>query len=189
MNRYEKAKQRIQNRFYEVAIELLLEQGYDALTVAEICRVADYGRSTFYTYFKDKEDLFWAILKHNLAVHDAQILDAIQNQTSPQREWTAWYMIFQSVPFQRAFYQQLNGDLSRRLRLWQREHLITTFEAQLRAGIYSLLIDVPPDIGARFITGAIMEVLEYWLYHPELGDAEVMARHFFKLVFRQEPPS
>ncbi|MGB7341247.1 MAG: TetR/AcrR family transcriptional regulator [Phototrophicaceae bacterium] len=187
MNRYEATKQRIRQRFFEVAIDLILEQGYDAITVSEICRRADYGRSTFYLHFADKEALFWAILEHNLRVSDAQILDAIRPLASPQREWVAWKLIFESVPFQRVFYRQLNGDLSRRLRQWQREHLITTFEAQLREGIYSLLLDVPPEIGARFITGALLEVLEYWLYHPEAGDTETMARYFFTLVFRQEP--
>lgn len=189
MNRYEATKQRIRKRFMDVAIGLILEKGYDTVTVTEICHQADYGRSTFYLHFADKEDLFWAILKHNLAIMDAEILNATRSMQSPQREWIAWYKIFETVPFQREFYLKLNGDLSRRLRQWQRERLITTFEAQLREGIYSLLSDVPPEIGARFIVGAILEVLEYWLYHPEAGDTETMARHFFRLVFRQEPPS
>lgn len=188
MNRYEESKKRIRIAFYEAAISLILEKGYDAVSVAEICRLADYGRSTFYLYFEDKEALVWAMLKHNIELIDAQIIREISPLQSPAREWTAWYMIFQSVPFQRAFYIKLNGELSRRLRQWQKEHLITTFESQLRSGIYSLLIDVPPDIGARFITGAIIEVLEYWLNHPELGDTETMASHFFRLVFRQDPP-
>jgi AcrR family transcriptional regulator len=188
MNRYEANKQRICMKLMEVAIGLILEKGYDAVTVSEICRQADYGRSTFYLHFADKEELFWAILKHNMTIIDAEILKSINPFQSPQREWTAWYMIFESVPFQREFYRKLNGDLSQRLRQWQREHLIRTFEAQLREGIYSLMLDVPPEIGARFITGAILEVLEYWLYHPEVGDTETMAAHFFRLVFRQDPP-
>lgn len=189
MNRYELRKQRIRQAFFEAAITLIFEKGYDAVSVSEICQLADYGRSTFYLHFKDKEDLFWTILKHNRELMDKQILDEVKTLESPQREWTAWYRIFQSVPLQREFYLRLDGELSLRLRRWQKEHLLTVFEAQLREGIYSLLLDdIPPEIAARFITGALLEVLEYWLIQPDLGDPETMARHFFRLVFRQEPP-
>ena len=182
MNRFELNKQKIRNAFFGSAVTLILEKGYDAVTVSEICDLADYGRSTFYLHFQNKEDLVWAILKHNLSFMDKQVLDAVKAMESPQREWTAWYTIFQTIPFQRTFYLKLNGDLSLRLRQWQKQQLLTVFEAQLREGIYSLLLDdIPPDIGARFITGAILEVLEYWLMHPELGDPQTMATYFFRL--------
>ncbi|MEM9950877.1 MAG: TetR/AcrR family transcriptional regulator [Chloroflexota bacterium] len=188
MSRHDTNKQRIRNQFLSVATDLILEKGYDAVSVAEICRVADYGRSTFYVYFEDKEALVWEILKHNLAIMDVEILTAIDGLASPTREWVAWRMIFASVPPQRDFYLKLDGDLSRRLRQWQKEQLIMTFERQLHDGVYSLLLDVPPEIGARFITGAIIEILNHWLVHPDLGDGDTLARHFFRLVFREEPP-
>ena len=188
MNRYEATKQRIRIAFFEAAVVLILEKGYDALTVTEICSAADYGRSTFYLHFKDKEELVWAMLHHYMMLTDAQLLEAIKPLESPAREWTAWYMIFQSAAFQRPFFLKLNGEMSRKLRQMQKEHLFNTFEQQLRDGVYSLLLDVPPEIGARFITGAILEVLEYWINQPDMGDAETMAAHFFRLVFRQEPP-
>jgi AcrR family transcriptional regulator len=188
MNRYEENKQRIRIAFFEAAIVLILEKGYDAVSVTEICNQADYGRSTFYLYFKDKEALVWAMLHHYMVVTDAELLQAIQPLQSPAREWTAWYMICQSAAFQRPFFLKLNGELTGRLRQWQKEHLFKTFEQQLRDGTYSLLSDVPPEIGARFITGALLDVLEYWVNHPEAGDAETIAAHFFRLVFRQEPP-
>ncbi len=189
INRFETNKQRIRYRFFEVAIQLIMEKGYDAVTVTEICRIADYGRSTFYLHFADKEDLFWGILKHNLAIMDAKVLEATQDLESPKREWVAWYMIFESIPFQREFYRKLNSDLAYRLRIWQKNQLIATFENQLRIGIYSLMIDVPPNIGARFITGALLEILEYWLEHPEIGDTYAMATYFYQLVFRVPPPN
>ena len=38
-------------------LELIAERGYDRITVQEIIDRADVGRSTFYTHFRDKEDL------------------------------------------------------------------------------------------------------------------------------------
>lgn len=38
-------------------IELILERGFESITVSEIAERADVGRSTFYAHFADEEDL------------------------------------------------------------------------------------------------------------------------------------
>ena len=38
--------------------ELILEKGYDSVTVSDIIDRADIGRSTFYSHFTDKRDVF-----------------------------------------------------------------------------------------------------------------------------------
>lgn len=188
-NRIERNKQRIRIALIEASYQLIMEKGYDAVRVTDIADLADYGRSTFYVYFKDKEDIVWQMLKHFMTTLDQQIIDSVLHLQSPHREWVAWQMIFQQVDMQRNFFKQIEGELSRRLRQVQRDTLIENFERQLKNGTYSLLLDdVPPEISTRFIVGAQIEILEYWLNHPEMGDAETMARYFYKLVYREEPP-
>ncbi len=48
---------RTRNALREALIELIVERGYGATTVADIAERADVGRSTFYVHFADKEDL------------------------------------------------------------------------------------------------------------------------------------
>lgn len=185
--RIERNKQRIRLALIEATLHLILEKGYDAVTVTDIANLADYGRSTFYVYFKDKEDIVWHMLEHFMVVVDQQIIDSTTHLESPQREWVAWQMIFQQVDAQRQFFQQLTGEMSRRLHQLQKDTLITVFERQLKDGTYSIMLDdVPHELATRFIVGAQLEILDYWLDHPEFGDAETMARYFFKLVFRQD---
>jgi len=38
-------------------LSLMLKNGYDAVTVEDICAEADIGRSTFYAHFTGKDDL------------------------------------------------------------------------------------------------------------------------------------
>ena len=41
----------------EALVALILERGWDAVSIREICQRAAVGRSTFYTHYADKEDL------------------------------------------------------------------------------------------------------------------------------------
>ncbi|MDP2339997.1 MAG: TetR/AcrR family transcriptional regulator [Deltaproteobacteria bacterium] len=41
----------------EALVTLILERGWDDVTVQDVCDRADVGRSTFYTHFADREDL------------------------------------------------------------------------------------------------------------------------------------
>lgn len=42
---------------------LILEKGYDAITVTEIIDRADVGRSTFYAHFTDKQDVLFSTIE------------------------------------------------------------------------------------------------------------------------------
>lgn len=187
MNRAEQRKDQIRLAFLNAGIELIMQKGYDAVSVADIARLADYGRSTFYLYFKDKEDLVWEMLRFQMQMLDERVIDNVQHLPTPLREWRAWQVIFYAIDLQRQFFIQMDGELSRRLRQLQKDYLNDVFTEQLRNGDYSLGLNVPPEIAARFIVGAQVEILEYWLTHPEAGDPEQIAAYFFELVFRIHP--
>jgi AcrR family transcriptional regulator len=56
----------------DALIALILEKHYDEITVQDIINRANVGRSTFYTHFRDKEDLFrgdWERLLGAFAQH------------------------------------------------------------------------------------------------------------------------
>ena len=46
----------------EALTDLILERGYEAVTVQDVIDRADVGRSTFYAHFLDKDDLLDLIL-------------------------------------------------------------------------------------------------------------------------------
>lgn len=49
--------QRTLDAFYQTMMELLTSKSCDAISVQELCNLADYPRATFYNYFDDKFDL------------------------------------------------------------------------------------------------------------------------------------
>ncbi len=48
----------------EAHISLILEKGYEATTVEDICDAANVGRSTFYAHYTGKDDLRRSGLEH-----------------------------------------------------------------------------------------------------------------------------
>lgn len=56
--RIQKSKKYLSDAF----IALILEKGYEAVTVQEIIDIANVGRSTFYAHFESKEQLLFSLL-------------------------------------------------------------------------------------------------------------------------------
>ena len=50
--------QRTKHQLGRALVELVEKKRFDDITVQEVIERADVGRSTFYTHFRDKEDLF-----------------------------------------------------------------------------------------------------------------------------------
>ncbi|WP_314177412.1 TetR/AcrR family transcriptional regulator [Streptomyces winkii] len=57
--RRERKKRETRQRISDVATGLMLERGFDAVTVAEVAETADVSVNTVYNYFPSKEDLFF----------------------------------------------------------------------------------------------------------------------------------
>ncbi|MFE3545683.1 TetR/AcrR family transcriptional regulator [Nocardia sp. NPDC059177] len=48
---------RTRDTLHKALIELMIERGYDKVSVSDIIARADVGRSTFYAHYRDKDDL------------------------------------------------------------------------------------------------------------------------------------
>ncbi|WP_280234453.1 TetR/AcrR family transcriptional regulator [Nocardia cyriacigeorgica] len=48
---------RTRNLLHRALIELMIERGYERVTVTDVIDRADVGRSTFYAHYRDKDDL------------------------------------------------------------------------------------------------------------------------------------
>ncbi|MFC4127114.1 TetR/AcrR family transcriptional regulator [Nocardia rhizosphaerae] len=55
--RTDRRVRRTRERLHIALIELMIERGYDRVTVSDVIDRADVGRSTFYAHYRDKDDL------------------------------------------------------------------------------------------------------------------------------------
>lgn len=91
---------------HRALIELLLEKGYSRTTVQDILDRADVGRSTFYSHYRDKDDL--------LVVSCTEYLRAAVNDSGPPgtRLWDPVRTLVHMADQNREVYRALVGDRS-----------------------------------------------------------------------------
>ena len=72
----DRKKQRTRQLIAETALELFLERGFDAVTIADVARRAEVDVKTIYNYFPSKPDLVY----HRLEAFGESLLDAIRSR-------------------------------------------------------------------------------------------------------------
>jgi AcrR family transcriptional regulator len=183
-----KRQEKTRLAFMTAFLRLIAAHGMDRISVTDIANEADYGRWTFYQYFESKEDVAWATFVYWMNELDNLLISAVKHLASPQREYESWRIIFQAFYEQRDFFMRLDSTSNSIWRVRMKEFLIEQFLGHLQTGNFALMQDVRPEIAARLYVAAIMELLEYWGQHPQLGSSETMAAEFFTFIFKQAPP-
>jgi len=134
---------------------LILERGWDRVTVRSVCDRAHVGRSTFYVHFADKEDLLVGGLEH--------VRDDLRHRRA----------LSHAKPF--GFVRGLaeHADESRRLFravIGKRSGLAV--QRRFREIVGELMVDDLRDQGvgtaslataSRFLSGALVELLFAWV--------------------------
>jgi len=66
-SRRQRRTEHTQGRLLDAATAVLLERGYDAITLSEVTERADLGTGTLYLHFRDKRALYEAVVRRTLA--------------------------------------------------------------------------------------------------------------------------
>ena len=86
VGRRELEKERRRNNILNAAEKLFFFKGYDNVSLNEIAKEADLGRSTVYLYFENKEELFFAIvLKGTQILHQMIMNETEKAKTSLEK--------------------------------------------------------------------------------------------------------
>lgn len=180
---------RTRHALEDALISLILEKGYDAVTIEEITDRADLGRTTFYLHFRDKEELLMNAI-------DTMIEDFLnQNLVQPILK----DKLIQNVqlnPGQRNLYSNLlkqiflhaheNADLYKIIlrgeggsKAMQRLMDISKQEFLRRIQNFPhLQSKVPLDIFAMYFTGSILELVTWWLEENQPYSIDEMVGYF-----------
>ena len=77
--RKEREKEQKQNAIIDAAEKVIFSKGLEAATMDEIAEVAEFSKGTIYIYFKNKEDLYFAIHSRGIQLLLQMFEKAIKN--------------------------------------------------------------------------------------------------------------
>ncbi|WP_372594424.1 TetR/AcrR family transcriptional regulator [Actinotalea sp.] len=76
-------REQTRTRLFAALESLMLERGFDAITLADIASRAGVGRTALYNHFKDKEDLLLAHMAHETGAYVASLEAALRGIDDP----------------------------------------------------------------------------------------------------------
>lgn len=159
----------------DALIALMLESGWDALNVQDICARANVGRSTFYLHFQGKEEL--------LAGSLADLREALRAQAMARGETILLGFVrglIEHVHEQRPLFRAVIGRRSGHVVQMRFREMVT----QLVADGLSKLVKPgwQRDAAIRYVSGALVELLAWWVDAKSEGSAMDLEAYFFKLT-------
>jgi AcrR family transcriptional regulator len=173
--RIQRTRQLLLNSF----IELILEKGYEKITIQDIIDRANVGRSTFYSHFQDKEDL---LLNGSESLSD--IFESFHNQTSPETtSWSFSLALFQHAEEQRPVFKALLGKRAGTLILNRiQKALITMLKEHFQALFSKKKQPIPLDIFVQYFVSTFLGLLTWWLDNDASYSAVQMNEYYRKLT-------
>ena len=173
--------QRTRHMLSDALFALIVEKGYDSITVQDITERANVGRATFYLHYREKEELLSESLKQlvNELMHYVEL-----NSDAPATYKTLSVRVFQHIAQNHALYHALLGEngppiISIRMKRYLAEllqnYVIMPLIARGKAG-------VDPELLATHAAGSLYALLVWWLDHNFIQSAEEMGNLFCRLM-------
>ncbi|HET8846161.1 MAG TPA: TetR/AcrR family transcriptional regulator [Ktedonobacteraceae bacterium] len=173
--------QRTRRLLRDALFTLIIERGYESLTIQDITERANLGRTTFYLHYQDKEELLKASIK--------ALIQELRQDVEPDREEMCPYRvrsirIFEHVAQQQYLYQALLketgsagiGDLMRTYfaELYQRR-VLEPLNMEKTTPLRGELI-------AAHAAGSLFGLISWWLGHTLSPSAEEMGELYWSLM-------
>jgi len=187
------ARRRLQTRkqLIETTMQLVLEKGYDSISIQDITDRADLGRGTFYIHFKDKEEIVWTVFQELFQAVEQEAHRQL-DRNAPGVEYYGLLNIFHHAEKNRDLYKiMLGGKGSALLTARVQEFMAESFLYDIRNAHPPAADDfnIPPEIEAQMLTGMISRLLFWWLETANDYTVEQMAAMIYKVLYHKKPPS
>jgi len=162
----------------DALVELMVEKPFDEITVQDVLDRAKVSRSTFYTHYRDKDDLFLSDVE-DFFEKASTVLTRRGEQSmrvAPVRE------LFEHLAEAQDFYASLvsSGKIHDVFELGQ-----GIFARGIQQRMMEVQEDPPPYIAAVAFAhaGALFALLTWWIDHGMTPTPEEMDGVFHKMVW------
>jgi AcrR family transcriptional regulator len=175
--RIERSKQALR----DAMVALIMEQGFEAITVAAIAERANVGRSTFYSHFADKEDLLLDGIERLGEFLSAAIAERLAGGATCHPALAFSLPMIEHADERRDLFKALVGKRSGAM---VQERMHEMIAGLVRAPLEKAGADLMcrHDVVAEYVTGAFFAILDWWLTRPSAHSAAAVDEMFCALV-------
>jgi AcrR family transcriptional regulator len=161
----EKADRRVQRTrdlLRRALMQLIVEKGYDAITIQDITGRANLGRTTFYLHYQSKDDL--------LLDHHTELLELVKLEGWTREELLSEAVadglvaFLERVSAGRGIYMAINsakdGELIRRR---QQEQMVENLADSITRVFPDRTPRMPLDVLCNYVVGAQLALIKWWM--------------------------
>jgi len=169
------------------AARMFATQPFHKVLLSGVAEAAGVGKGTLYTYFKNKEDLYFSVLQTGFADLVARLRVRIDEEShSPQenlevvvREMVGFAY---RAPHHAEVMRTVQGSKAKAIAKWgtERMELKGLIESVIRRGVEQGVFEDPhPELTARFIPGCVRSVMVEGI---ETVEASTLTEHVLRFV-------
>ncbi len=165
----------------EALLDLIIEKGYEDVTIQDIIDRANVGRSTFYSHYYDKEQLLLGCigwLRQSLT----------EQRASPGTSGTAGFRfgfslaMLKHVQANEKLYRATVGRDSGTLVLHHVHRMIAELAGEEMAKLNEAWL-LPQQVLLAYVVHTYMALLQWWIEHDSARSAEEVDEQFHRLAF------
>ena len=172
--------QRTRQLLQDALLALILEKGFEAVTVQDVIDRANVGRSTFYAHFQDKEDLLLSGFEHLRTEFEKYLQSESVTNDSP---WALSLSMLQHAQSQRQLYKAFAGKQGGNIALaYVQKYLSAVLCDHLKKQLATRKKSPPPEIVAHYLASSFIALLSWWLDNASAYSAEQMNDFYLRLV-------
>jgi AcrR family transcriptional regulator len=177
-----------QHRLLVTAAELFAEKGFAAVSMRAIAKSMDITQAAIYHHFGNKEELYYASVRHLLQQKLAPLDELSQSGESPEGQLKIWIlqllqMLKNDALFCKIYYRELLDGDENRLRA-----LAEDVFADMHDAIDNMVRNISPTIDSHLAVVSLMGMIFHHIEvirigqvlpwsKPEHGQLDVLSEH------------
>lgn len=177
------------------ALTLFSQKGYDKTTMAEIAAASEFAVGTLYKFFKDKNDLYQALLAETVHDYETQLVGALTGPGSEMERLHSFidigsHLFVKHLPLARVYFSQTAAAFLFAAAGLEDEsflsyrRIVSALENVFRSGVEKgVFVNVDPSVLAMGLEGVHNGFLAALVRNPQAYSPEQIAEYTKRVFF------
>lgn len=175
--------QRTRELLLDALVQLLMERGYEKLTIQNLLDRAKVGRSTFYAHFQSKDELLACSIERLRGHLVSAWRDEAQTNAAKTQRLAFALPFFRHLDSHRRIYHTTIGrEHERSIELHMRRMLRELVGEDMRQQRVRASVEVM-DLAVGYVVGTLWSLVVWWMDGSKSLTAEAVNQIFQRLTF------